>query len=94
VIGDGSPWPTKRSSEHVGWLRTDSSREFEGERTIQAVVVTDEGGNGDVTTTLGAEGARSSPAGEITAPSLPNPSHIEAVTCSEGRAREEQDRDR
>ena len=41
-------------------------REFEGERTIEAVVATEEGGTGDVKYHLGAEGTRSTPAGEIT----------------------------
>jgi 2-oxoglutarate dehydrogenase E1 component len=66
-------------------------REFEGERTIDAVVATDEGGTGDVKYHLGAEGARSTPAGEITVTLAANPSHLEAVDpVVEGRARAEQ----
>jgi 2-oxoglutarate dehydrogenase E1 component len=66
-------------------------REFEGERTIQAVVATDEGGTGDVKYHLGAEGTRSTPAGEITVTLASNPSHLEAVDpVVEGRARAEQ----
>ena len=66
-------------------------REFEGERTIEAVVVTDEGGTGDVKYHLGAEGTRSTPAGEITVTLAANPSHLEAVDpVVEGRARAEQ----
>jgi 2-oxoglutarate dehydrogenase E1 component len=66
-------------------------REFEGERTIEAVVSTDEGGTGDVKYHLGAEGARSTPAGEITVTLAANPSHLEAVDpVVEGRARAEQ----
>jgi 2-oxoglutarate dehydrogenase E1 component len=66
-------------------------REFEGERTIDAVVATDEGGTGDVKYHLGAEGTRSTPAGEITVTLAANPSHLEAVgPVVEGRARAEQ----
>jgi 2-oxoglutarate dehydrogenase E1 component len=66
-------------------------REFEGERTIDAVVATDEGGTGDVKYHLGAEGTRSTPAGEITVTLASNPSHLEAVDpVVEGRARAEQ----
>jgi hypothetical protein len=45
-------------------------REFEGERTIEAVVVTDEGGTGDVKYHLGAE-ERSTPPARSRSPSLP-----------------------
>ena len=66
-------------------------REFEGERTIEAVVATDEGGTGDVKYHLGAAGTRSTPAGEITVTLAANPSHLEAVDpVVEGRARAEQ----
>ena len=66
-------------------------REFEGERTIEAVVATDEGGTGDVKYHLGAEGTRSTRAGEITVTLAANPSHLEAVDpVVEGRARAEQ----
>jgi 2-oxoglutarate dehydrogenase E1 component len=66
-------------------------REFEGERTIEAVVATDEGGTGDVKYHLGADGTRSTPAGEITVTLAANPSHLEAVDpVVEGRARAEQ----
>jgi 2-oxoglutarate dehydrogenase E1 component len=66
-------------------------REFEGERTIEAVVATDEGGTGDVKYHLGAVGTRSTPAGEITVTLAANPSHLEAVDpVVEGRARAEQ----
>src|SRR5712671_7744009 len=41
-------------------------REFEGERTIEAVVTSDEGGTGDVKYHLGAAGTRATLAGEIT----------------------------
>ncbi len=66
-------------------------REFEGERTIEAVVATDEGGTGDVKYHLGASGTRSTPAGEIAVTLAANPSHLEAVDpVVEGRARAEQ----
>ncbi len=66
-------------------------REFEGERTIEAVVATEEGGTGDVKYHLGAEGTRSTPSGEITVTLAANPSHLEAVDpVVEGRARAEQ----
>jgi 2-oxoglutarate dehydrogenase E1 component len=66
-------------------------REFEGERTIDAVVATQEGGTGDVKYHLGAEGTRSTPSGEVTVTLAANPSHLEAVDpVVEGRARAEQ----
>ena len=66
-------------------------REFEGERTIEAVVSTEEGGSGDVKYHLGAQGTRSTPAGDITITLVSNPSHLEAADpVVEGRARAEQ----
>src|SRR5262249_21890122 len=66
-------------------------REFEGERTIEAVVSTEEGGSGDVKYHLGAQGTRSTPNGDITITLVSNPSHLEAVDpVVEGRARAEQ----
>ena len=66
-------------------------REFEGERTIDAVVATQEGGTGDVKYHLGADGTRSTPSGEVTVTLAANPSHLEAVDpVVEGRARAEQ----
>jgi 2-oxoglutarate dehydrogenase E1 component len=66
-------------------------REFEGERTIEAVVASDEGGTGDVKYHLGAEGTRATSAGDITVSLASNPSHLEAVDpVVEGRARAEQ----
>jgi 2-oxoglutarate dehydrogenase E1 component len=66
-------------------------REFEGERTIDAVVVSEEGGSGDVKYHLGAEGIRATRAGEITVTLAANPSHLEAVDpVVVGRARAEQ----
>ncbi|MGH3009620.1 MAG: multifunctional oxoglutarate decarboxylase/oxoglutarate dehydrogenase thiamine pyrophosphate-binding subunit/dihydrolipoyllysine-residue succinyltransferase subunit, partial [Gaiellaceae bacterium] len=66
-------------------------REFEGERTIEAVVSSEEGGSGDVKYHLGAEGIHSTEAGDITVTLVANPSHLEAVDpVVEGRARAEQ----
>jgi 2-oxoglutarate dehydrogenase E1 component len=66
-------------------------REFEGERTIEAVVSSEEGGSGDVKYHLGAQGTRSTQAGDITVTLVSNPSHLEAVDpVVEGRARAEQ----
>jgi 2-oxoglutarate dehydrogenase E1 component len=66
-------------------------REFEGERTLEAVVTDSEGGTGDVKYHLGAEGTRPTPSGEITLTLASNPSHLEAVDpVVEGRTRAEQ----
>jgi 2-oxoglutarate dehydrogenase E1 component len=66
-------------------------REFEGERTLEAVASDPEGGTGDVKYHLGAEGTRSTANGEITVTIAANPSHLEAVDpVVEGRARAEQ----
>jgi 2-oxoglutarate dehydrogenase E1 component len=66
-------------------------REFEGERTIEAVVADSEGGSGDVKYHLGAEGVRKTASGEITVTLCANPSHLEAVDpVVEGRTRAEQ----
>jgi 2-oxoglutarate dehydrogenase E1 component len=66
-------------------------REFEGERTIEAVVADPEGGSGDVKYHLGAEGVRKTASGEITITLCSNPSHLEAVDpVVEGRTRAEQ----
>ena len=66
-------------------------REFEGERTLDAVVSSGEGGTGDVKYHLGAEGTRTTAAGDITVTLASNPSHLEAVDpVVEGRARAEQ----
>jgi 2-oxoglutarate dehydrogenase E1 component len=66
-------------------------REFEGERTLDAVASDPEGGTGDVKYHLGAAGTRSTPNGEITVTIAANPSHLEAVDpVVEGRARAEQ----
>ena len=54
-------------------------REFEGERTIEAVVGSPEGGTGDVKYHLGAEGVYGTPAGDIAVTLVSNPSHLEAV---------------
>jgi 2-oxoglutarate dehydrogenase E1 component len=66
-------------------------REFEGERTIEAVAATAEGASGDVKYHLGAVGRRATPAGELEVTIAANPSHLEAVDpVVEGIARAEQ----
>jgi 2-oxoglutarate dehydrogenase E1 component len=66
-------------------------REFEGERTLEAVTADPEGGTGDVKYHLGAEGTRSTPSGDLTVTLAANPSHLEAVDpVVEGRTRAEQ----
>jgi 2-oxoglutarate dehydrogenase E1 component len=66
-------------------------REFEGERTLEAVVGDPEGGTGDVKYHLGAEGVRTTSAGEMAVTLASNPSHLEAVDpVVEGITRAEQ----
>src|SRR2546430_3405376 len=66
-------------------------REFEGERTLEALVADPEGGTGDVKYHLGAEGTRATASGEITVTLASNPSHLEAVDpVVQGRTRAEQ----
>ena len=66
-------------------------REFEGERTSEAVAADPERGSGDVKYHHGAEGTRATEAGEITVTLAANPSHLEAVDpIVEGRTRAEQ----
>src|SRR5439155_12305658 len=66
-------------------------REFEGERTIEAVVSDPEGGSGDVKYHLGASGVRNTAGGQITVTLAANPSHLEAVDpVVDGRTRAEQ----
>jgi 2-oxoglutarate dehydrogenase E1 component len=66
-------------------------REFEGERTIEAVVASPEGGTGDVKYHLGADGTRATRSGEIQVTLSSNPSHLEAVDpVVEGITRAEQ----
>ncbi len=66
-------------------------REFEGERTIEAVAATAEGASGDVKYHLGAVGRRGTHAGQATVMLAANPSHLEAVDpVVEGITRAEQ----
>jgi 2-oxoglutarate dehydrogenase E1 component len=66
-------------------------REFEGEKTIDALISDPEGGTGDVKYHLAASEARMTRSGEIQVTLAPNPSHLEAVDpVVEGRARAEQ----
>ena len=66
-------------------------REFEGERSYDALVIDPEGGSGDVKYHLPASGTRRTAAGEIEVTISPNPSHLEAVApVVEGWTRAEQ----
>jgi 2-oxoglutarate dehydrogenase E1 component len=66
-------------------------REFEGERSHDALVVDPEGGSGDVKYHLPASGTRLTASGEIEITIAPNPSHLEAVDpVVEGWTRAEQ----
>ena len=66
-------------------------REFEGERSIDALVTDPEGGTGDVKYHLAASEARMTRAGEVQVTLAANPSHLEAVDpVVEGLARAEQ----
>jgi len=66
-------------------------REFEGERMLEAVATSSEGGSGDVKYHLGAAGTRNTAAGKIAVSITANPSHLEAVNpVVEGRTRAEQ----
>ena len=66
-------------------------REFEGERSIDALVADEEGGTGDVKYHLAASESRMTAAGEIEVTVAANPSHLEAVDpVVEGLARAEQ----
>jgi 2-oxoglutarate dehydrogenase E1 component len=66
-------------------------REFEGERSLDALLIDPEGGSGDVKYHLPATGTRLTRAGEVEVIIAPNPSHLEAVApVVGGRARAEQ----
>jgi 2-oxoglutarate dehydrogenase E1 component len=66
-------------------------REFEGERTLEALSSQPAGSSGDVKYHLGAQGRRNTPSGYITVSLASNPSHLEAVDpVVEGLARSEQ----
>ena len=66
-------------------------REFEGERSIDALVADPEGGTGDVKYHLAASETRTTDAGDIQVTVASNPSHLEAVDpVVEGLTRAEQ----
>ena len=66
-------------------------REFEGERSIEAVAADPEGGTGDVKYHLAAHGTRTTKNGKVGVRLVANPSHLEAVDpVVEGRTRAEQ----
>ena len=78
-------------SSHAGAPYESVLREFEGERSYDAVVADPEGGTGDVKYHLPASGTRVTPSGEIDVTIAPNPSHLEAVDpVVEGWTRAEQ----
>jgi 2-oxoglutarate dehydrogenase E1 component len=63
-------------------------REFEGERTLEAVTSDPEGGSGDVKYHLGTRSTRNTSTGQIGVTLCANPSHLEFVDpVVEGRAR-------
>jgi 2-oxoglutarate dehydrogenase E1 component len=75
----------------VGRSYTAILREFEGERSIDALIADEEGGTGDVKYHLAASESRVTAAGEIQVTVAANPSHLEAVDpVVEGLARAEQ----
>jgi len=75
----------------VGRPYSELLREFEGERTIDALVADDEGGTGDVKYHLAASESRTTHAGEVQVTVAANPSHLEAVDpVVEGLTRAEQ----
>jgi 2-oxoglutarate dehydrogenase E1 component len=75
----------------VGRTYTSILREFEGERSIDALIADPEGGTGDVKYHLAASESRVTDAGEIQVTVASNPSHLEAVDpVVEGLARAEQ----
>ena len=91
VIGMGHRGRLSVLAHTIGQPYESILREFEGERTIEAVVSDPEGGSGDVKYHLGAEGIRSTGSGEIAVTLCSNPSHLEAVDpVVEGRTRAEQ----
>jgi 2-oxoglutarate dehydrogenase E1 component len=66
-------------------------REFEGERTLEALSAQPAGSSGDVKYHLGAQGRRNTPSGYVTVSLASNPSHLEAVDpVVEGQARSQQ----
>jgi 2-oxoglutarate dehydrogenase E1 component len=66
-------------------------REFEGEKSIDALVTDPEGGTGDVKYHLAASESRTTRAGDVQVTLAANPSHLEAVDpVVEGLARAEQ----
>jgi 2-oxoglutarate dehydrogenase E1 component len=69
----------------------DILREFEGERTLDALSARPSGSSGDVKYHLGAQGRRNTPSGHITVSLAANPSHLEAVDpVVEGVSRSQQ----
>jgi 2-oxoglutarate dehydrogenase E1 component len=75
----------------VGLSYEEILREFEGERTSEAIAADPEKGSGDVKYHHGREGTRTTKSGDVTVTLAANPSHLEAVDpVVEGWARAEQ----
>jgi 2-oxoglutarate dehydrogenase E1 component len=75
----------------VGLSYEEILREFEGERTSEAIAADPEKGSGDVKYHHGRQGTRTTKSGDVTVTLAANPSHLEAVDpVVEGWARAEQ----
>ncbi|HSK16960.1 MAG TPA: 2-oxoglutarate dehydrogenase E1 component [Gaiellaceae bacterium] len=75
----------------VGRDVADILREFEGERSLDAVTADLESGSGDVKYHLGADGMRQTPSGAVVVRLASNPSHLEYVgPVAEGETRARQ----
>ena len=91
VIGIAHRGRLNVAAHTVGCDYASILREFEGERTADALVSDPEGGSGDVKYHLAASESRQTRAGEVQVTLAPNPSHLEAVDpVVVGRARAEQ----
>jgi 2-oxoglutarate dehydrogenase E1 component len=75
----------------VGRDVADIMREFEGERSLDAVTADLDSGSGDVKYHLGADGSRETPSGDVAVRLSSNPSHLEYVgPVAEGETRARQ----
>ena len=91
VIGIAHRGRLNVAAHAVGCDYASILREFEGERTADALVSDPESGSGDVKYHLAASESRQTRAGEVQVTLAPNPSHLEAVDpVVVGRARAEQ----
>ena len=91
VPGMAHRWRLNVLAHAVGRSYASILREFEGERSIDALVTDPEGGTGDVKYHLAASESRVTRAGEVQVTLTANPSHLEAVDpVIEGLTRAEQ----